>query len=215
MKIDDWTHLVDRDGYSESDAYKAVVADIREAMKHVVWPPGSDKFTIYPESGKKSGHGNGVGPIKTGLTTYLKTRGWELEARAPAAKPIDGAEAVRKGSQPGAFDCHFTFEHDTPKPFVIEWETGNVSSSHRAINRIALGLLKGYVSGGVLMVPSRKLAPWLTDRIGNAAELTPYHELWRTWTFPSCYLGIVTVEQDAESLAVPRIPKGTDGRALG
>jgi hypothetical protein len=81
---------------------------------------------------------------------------------------------------------------------------------------MALAMMDGSVSGGVLVVPSRKLYKFLTDRIGNSQELEPYHPLWQLWSKHEGfgYLAIITVEHDLESLDVPRITKGTDGRAL-
>ena len=98
-------------------------------------------------------------------------------------------------------------------PFVAEWETGNVSSSHRAINKIMLGVQDDSLTGGVLVVPTKRLAKYLTDRVGNYEELEPYFRFWRR----SCergYLAVIAVEHDNESADVPRISKGTDGRAL-
>ena len=80
---------------------------------------------------------------------------------------------------------------------------------------MALGLMKGVLAAGVLVVPSRKLYKFLTDRVGNFDELEPYLDLWRAVPCSRGVLEIVVVEQDAESTLVPRIPKGTDGRALG
>lgn len=212
VKIVSWEPLVDSGGYSRTTSFQTVVEQISQAVSETVWPPGSDKFTIRPESGKKRGMGNGVRPIKAGFVSTLKSFGWSLEEPAPRAKTT--VESVMKGSRPGAFDCHYRFPHESLSPFVVEWETGNVSSSHRALNRIGLGILKGYISGGVLIVPSGKLYPYLTDRIGNEPELRPYHPLWREWTFSEkTYLAIIAVEHDEESLDVARIPKGTDGRA--
>lgn len=57
---------------------------------------------------------------------------------------------------------------------ALEWETGNVSSSHRSLNKMSLGLLKGVLAAGILVVPSRELYKYLTDRIGNFEELAPY-----------------------------------------
>jgi hypothetical protein len=57
-------------------------------------------------------------------------------------------------------------------PVAVEWETGNISSSHRALNKMALGLLNGTIAAGVLIVPSRKLYRYLTDRIE--------HDRWRS-----------------------------------
>ncbi len=98
--------------------------------------------------------------------------------------------------------------------FGLEWETGNISSSHRAINRILLGYTKGVLSGGVLIVPTRKMYHYLTDRVGNLAELEPYFDLWRATTWREGVLAVIAVEHDGVSRKVPRIQKGTDGRAL-
>lgn len=210
MKILEWHHLVNNGDYTSSAAFAKAEADIRAAVAKTVWPEDSDKFTIYPESGKKRGEGNGVVPIKKGFVEELSSRGWVEEY---------GRRGGGKGTAPGAFDCHLTFDGSIDAlPFVVEWETGNISSSHRAINRIALGILEGRVSGGVVALPSERLAPYLTDRIGNAPELRPYMPLWEKWddnlaTFG--YLGFVVVEHDGESFNVPRIPKGSDGRAKG
>jgi hypothetical protein len=178
----------------------------------VVWPPGGIDFAIYPESGKKSGEGNGVKPIKTSFAAAIANKGWELEKPAPRTNAAN--DLIFSGSRPGAFDAHLTFDNPIISPFAAEWETGNISSSHRAINRMALGILHGYLSGGVLILPSRNLAQYLTDRIGNGPELEPYHRLWQQWKLATpSYLGIVVVEQDRTSMDVPRIPKGTDGRS--
>lgn len=96
----------------------------------------------------------------------------------------------------------------------MEWETGNISSSHRALNKMALGLLKGKLAAGVLIVPSRRLYKYLTDRVGNIDEIAPYFDLWRCIPCAEGVLEVIAVEQDAESLSVRRISKGTDGRAL-
>jgi hypothetical protein len=217
VRIVQWDTLIDRGGPGGHDRYSLiwqfaeVEEQINEAVRSTVWPTGADDFTIYPESGRKRGEGNGVRPIKDGFVRTLAAMGWELEKRAPRRADAEG----EKGSRPGAFDCHRGLEGDLA-PFVVEWETGNISSSHRAINRMALGILLGYVSGGVLIVPSRELAQYLTDRIGNAPELAPYFVLWEQWTLAeSAYLAVVTVQHDYTSVDVPRIPKGTDGRAQG
>lgn len=97
----------------------------------------------------------------------------------------------------------------------FEWETGNVSSSHRAINKLLLTFLKRRLVGGFLAVPSNDLKPYLTDRIGNIGELEPYFPLWSAVPVTNAALRIVVVEHDGVSKAVPRIPKGRDGRALG
>jgi hypothetical protein len=203
MRIKDWTTLIDEGSYSSSPEYAHVRSDVESAVAAIVYPPDNDRFVINPV--KK---GNGVKPIKEGFTTYLHDHGWELEKRG-----FKGDSA-----RPGAFDCYYEFpEHDGVLPFAVEWETGNISSSHRAINRLALGILREQLSGGLLVVPSHELYPYLTDRVGNEAELLPYHPLWEQWDHLSekpHHLGILVVEQDGFDASVPTIKKGTDGRAL-
>ena len=131
----------------------------------------------------------------------LLGRRWILEKAWPV---IPGKR------RPGKIDAAF----DGPSGLVcFEWETGNVSSSHRSVNKMALGLLSGTIVAGILAIPSRKLYKYLTDRIGNIAELEPYYDLWKSIHCDNGVLEIVAFEHDAESFDVPRIPKGTDGRA--
>jgi len=82
------------------------------------------------------------------------------------------------------------------------------------MNKLALLLKTQVISAGVLVVPSRKLYVFLTDRIGNIQEIKPYFALWKSVPCHNGVLEIVVIEHDAVSKDVPRIPKGTDGRAM-
>jgi hypothetical protein len=202
VKIIQVETLISAGEFSNSNLWKSIRDRLHEAIQAVDWPPGSGKFTIYPESGKKRGEGNGVGPIKLGLIKQLVSEGWIAE------HPLDIATV----SKPGDLDAVLITEEG---PIIaMEWETGNISSSHRALNKMALGLLKEVITAGVLVVPSRLLYPYLTDRIGNFAELVPYLDLWKSIPCKTGVLEIVVIEHDATSIQVPRIPKGTSGRAL-
>ncbi|MHB8383840.1 MAG: hypothetical protein ACYDC3_16040, partial [Candidatus Binataceae bacterium] len=182
---------------------KKIRADLHQKIRKVSWPPGSSSFTIYPESGKGRGKGNGVTPIKAGLMDVLVKKRWKRE------QPLEIAVSRR----PGGIDA--VLRTRDGNLVALEWETGNISSSHRALNKMALGLLKGILAAGTLVVPSRRLYKFLTDRVGNFDELEPYLDLWRSLPCANGVLEIVVIEQDAESTSVRRIPKGTDGRALG
>ena len=188
--------------FASSREWKGIRESLHKAIRKVDWPLGSGRFTIYPESGKRRGEGNGVKPIKLGLMAELKVQGWKIEA------PLDIATLKK----PGKLDAVLHTDYGS---IALEWETGNISSSHRALNKMALGLLKGVLVGGILVVPSSNLYKYLTDRIGNIAELMPYLDLWRSIPCEQGVLEIVTIEHDATSTNVPRIPKGTSGRALG
>jgi len=201
MKIPHTETLIHRGPFAISEEWHSIKEKILTAVKLVDWPPGSGSFTIYPQSGKKRGEGNGVKPIKDAAIKYLVDHGWKPEHPWPIGERI----------KPGKMDAAY----ETSKGLVaFEWETGNVSSSHRSINKMALGLLSETIIAGILIVPSRKLYPFLTDRIGNYDELEPYFPLWRVTPCNEGVLEILVFEQDAESLEVPRIPKGTDGRAI-
>ena len=202
MKIVQVKSLIRRGGFAESRTWKTVRDRLHQSICSVDWPPGTGTFTIHPESGKKRGEGNGVTPIKSKLMADLVAQGWKLE------EPLDLGTFKR----PGKLDAVLYTEYG---PIALEWETGNISSSHRALNKMALGLLLGDLACGILVVPSRSLYRYLTDRIGNFSELEPYIPLWSSIPCEQGVLEIVVIEHDATSLDVPRIRKGTSGRALG
>ncbi len=100
---------------------------------------------------------------------------------------------------------------------AIEWETGNISSSHRSMNKLAIALASGKIQAGVLIVPSRNLYEHLTDRIGNIGELSGYLSMWKDLEARVArgLLAISIVEHDSltNDPAFPYLPAGKDGRA--
>lgn len=186
--------------YAKSKHWRETRDAIHTAVRRCAWPPGSKKFTIYPQSGKKRGEGNGVVPIRDEFMNHLRKLEWTIEGRAKN----------HLGQNLGDFDAVLL----GPKgPVVVEWETGNISSSHRSMNKLTMLVADGIIAAGTLVIPSRKLYVYLTDRIGNYRELEPYVKLWKSVPCESGVLEIVVIEQDAESYDVPKIPKGKDGRA--
>lgn len=201
MKIVHIETLIDCGTFTHSDEWSKIQTEIHSAIRRVDWPHGTGTFSIYPQSGKKHGQGNGVRPIKESLMIQLRSAAWSLE------RYLDISTRHRPGKVDAALET-------SQGLLVLEWETGNISSSHRAINKMALGLLKEVIVAGMLVVPSRSLYKYLTDRIGNWDELVPYIDLWKSIPIQNGLLQIVVVEQDEESIHVPRIPKSTDGMAL-
>ncbi|GAB4369979.1 MAG: hypothetical protein Kow00121_10310 [Elainellaceae cyanobacterium] len=196
MKIVQEVSLISIGSFEESNDWSIIRAEIREVISLIVHPPGTSKFTINPIR-----HGNGVKPIKEACMIALKDRfGWNLETAINYATRSPGRVDATK-----ALDKHL---------FALEWETGNISSSHRAVNKMVLGLLRGIFLGAVLVLPSRKLYPYLTDRIGNYEELEPYFDVWRAVQLEEGFLAIFVIEHDQLDGSVPMITKGTDGRAL-
>src|SRR5258706_5674777 len=177
--------------FPKSRAWKKIDEEIRASIQSVVWPPGTGKFILHEQSGKKRGEGSGVKPMKNACMANLKRLGWDLELER-----IDATKEVGKGVR-----------------FAVEWETGNISSSHRAMNKMAHGLLKGALVGGILILPTKKMAAYLTDRVGNYEELIGYFPVWAALPVKNGLLGVISIEHDGVSKNVARIPKGTDGRA--
>jgi len=200
MKLVRMELLIGVGEFASSELWRSIKSQMESAVRAVEWPPGSGSFTLYPESGKKRGMGNGVKPIKTAFVEHLRSLGWESEGNLE----IPGI---------GGMDVCCTVGD---RFFCVEWETGNISSSHRSMNKMVLGLQKGVLVGGMLVLPTRVTYEYLTDRVGNFEELSPYFPVWRNAA--TCVregvLAVVAVEHDALSKDVPRIPKGTDGRAV-
>ena len=204
MIIDHIETLLSCGEYARSDDWKATRERIHDAVKAVDWPKGSGIFAINPVA-----KANGVRPIRTVFVERLRSQGWGTE------RPINlvsDPESKKRDLQPGNLDFMLS---TVQGPIAIEWETGNVSSSHRSMNKLALGLTQGVIAAGIMIVPSRRLYRFLTDRIGNFEELRPYFPYWRSI---NCINGagifeIIAFGHDCESPAVPLIPKGGDGNA--
>lgn len=204
MKIRDWIVIHDTNGYSSTEDFSVIEKMLRNAIQKTDNPPGTGKFLLRPANGKGKKAGvsvNGVKPIKLPFLRNLKLQSdhWKPEQKVDPSL--------------GACDISYFYD-DGRLPFIVEWETGNISSTHRAVNRILSTILRGKASGGVVILPSKEMYPHLTDRIGNAREVAPYFDLWRkadNLTDTPYYFAFVVIEQDELSEAVPYLPGGADG----
>jgi hypothetical protein len=195
MKIDKEYFLINSGDFSQSNDLKQILTELRIAINSVSWP-NQKSFIINPT--KK---GNGVVPIKSNFIKVLLSYGWKIEKRMSFAEGIN----------PGPVDVI----KKTPfGDFVVEWETGNISSSHRALNKIAVGIIKKVIIGGILILPTKNLARYLTDRIGNYEEIAPYFSLYEHVIVNSGTIGVISVDYDSTSEKSPLIPKGRDGNAV-
>src|SRR6266516_7669143 len=84
MKIVHVERLVDKGEFSATEEWQLIDSQVIQAIKTIEWPPDSGSFTLYPESGKKRGEGNGVKPIKEACMLHLETLGWKLEQELTA-----------------------------------------------------------------------------------------------------------------------------------
>jgi Restriction endonuclease BamHI len=196
VKLVEFHDILNHERFETSENLRKAWEDIKTAIRVTDWPHGSGTFTIFP--GKQA---NGVDLIKTPCLKKLGDLGW-LTEKLPTIK--EGILTY------GDLDALL----NTPEgPVAFEWETGNISSSHRAINKLLLTSQVGDLLGSFLVVPSSALYTFLTDRVGNIRELLPYFPLWKSVVGAKGGLRIVVVEHDKTDLNVAKIPKRTDGRA--
>lgn len=193
MKADKKEFFASNTKLIQSEEFQEILKDIDEAIAAVVWG-SKDKFIINPTR-----RGNGVVPIKANFIKHLVKKGWIPEHRM----------AFSSGMNPGPVDV---MKKTSMGVFVVEWETGNISSSHRALNKIAIGILQGKIVGGILILPNRSFANYLTDRVGNFEEIEPYFMMYAK-IIESGIMGVYSVQHDATSKRVKIIPKGKDGNA--
>lgn len=197
MKIVEQIDVIRRGNADQLEIWHTACADVEQAIKLIDWPHGSGTFKLNPSPPK---HANGVRPIKIPGINKLKELGWQTECL-----PNELA-GVQMGNLDAILEC---------KEGVIgfEWETGNISSSHRAANKIIHAMLKGGLVGGILVVLSQPMRQYLTDRIGNITELRPYFPVWSAVCLNMGVFRIVVVEHDELDNGVPLIPKEKDGMA--
>jgi hypothetical protein len=193
--------LIDKGGFPKSEEWVKIRNEITQCIQSLEHPVGAGKFILRDEFGKKRGEGSGVKPIRDMFCQALEQKGWNLETK------IEIAARVR----PGPLDAT---KRVGDRLFAVEWETGNISSSHRALNKLSLGILNRVLVGGALVLPTRRMYQYLTDRVGNVEELEPYFPLWKSLQCDEGLLVIFAVEHDAVDRNAPRILKGTNGRAL-
>lgn len=88
----------------------------------------------------------------------------------------------------------------------LEFETGNISSAHRSLNKLCVGIKKRELDMAILMMPVKGMSFYLTDRVSNYEELEPYFLLLDDVPF-------IVFGFDAEKYSpiAPILPKGKDG----
>ena len=202
MRIISVERLIEAGSFAKSEEYTKIEKQVLEAISAVTYPEGAGSFIIKPVR-----RGNGVKPIKSKFLEKLRGYEWSIETEV----------TLPAGRQYGDFDAVYTINLSQKQTsyFVAEWETGNISSSHRALNKMSLALFRGSILGGVLILPTRELYNYLTDRVGNFSELQSYFPFWRAFgsLIHEGVLMVISIEYDALSNDVPLIKKGTDGWA--
>lgn len=233
--------LFDKGGVIHSNDWKAIHASFVRSIQSIDSPRGSGSLKLREiefyrgPDGKKKSRRNGVVYLrKRFLEHIVVTERWtqESQVRLNERVKVDGKEQNRtpakltlypsgeeheeaNGANFGDFD--FLTTGPGGHKVAIEWETGNVSSSHRALNKLCICLERAIISAGVLIVPSRELYTHLTDRIGNIYELNPYLSFWQRVgdTVRKGLLVVAVVEHDELTTdpSFPYLNVGSDGNA--
>lgn len=142
---------------------------------------------------------NGVVPIKEKIYEKL-----ELEYQWFREKPLPYLrDEAKKG---GPIDVYKQFGASPFFKVGLEFETGNISSAHRSMNKLCLGLLTSDLDMAVLMMPIKKMAFYLTDRVSNYEELEPYFPLLEFYPFI-----VFGFDAEAYDQSAPLLCKGRDG----
>jgi hypothetical protein len=231
--------VFDRGGLSSNEGWVETYRTYSDVIRRMVNPPGGDRFGIRAKTRKVDSLGrkttqwnrNGVPAIRSQFFDGMANAGWKTEQIVSLDSYLKSYREIQPlitypSLTPLTEDLNtsvgdFDFAYRTGSGFrtVIEWETGNVSSSHRSMNKLCLALMANLMDAGVLIVPSRALYPHLTDRIGNWREICPYLTLLQvSGDSPMMAKGllVVTVVEHDEIVrddSIPYIKQGPDGRS--
>lgn len=181
---------------------KSAYDEIIEAIGHMVGNINNSKKKI-----------NSVSPIKNGLVNMLhENYHWETEHHLQILKDnisAGNSNIKRRRGQGGGIDAFKEFVFNDYKFRVgIEFETGNVASVHRSINKLSMGLQSRELDMIFLILPVFNLAQYLTDRVANYEEIEAYFPLFSDKPF-------IALGFDAENYSpdFPIFEKGKDGNA--
>jgi len=195
MKLETKKILIESGEFVKTNTYRSLFNNIVDGILTVTWAD-NQYFIINPVY-----RGNGVVPIKSNFIAHLIRNGWQAEEPMPLVN----------GMRMGKIDAVYKSDYGN---IAVEWETGNISSSHRALNKMALGIIQNHLIAGFLILPMRSLSKFLTDRVGNYEEISPYFPLYNHVQIREGALGVFGVTYDKTSENVIRIPKGQDGNAF-
>lgn len=221
--------LFDQGDITSSTEWSQIHQSYKASIESIDYPRGSGTLKLRRKVKRQGGQWqrNGVKYLKERFFEHMtKVEGWQPEAAVDLNRsrdplqlrlyPNDEVYDAPVTSDFGSFD--FVTQTEAGLRVAIEWETGNISSSHRSMNKLAIALQNGVIQAGILIVPSRPLYQHLTDRIGNIDELSGYLSLWAGFrTSVSHGLLAITVVEHDELTDDPDhtyLPTGSDGRAL-
>lgn len=172
--------------------------EICEAILSIITPPYP--YFIINNSEKNC---NGVTPIKDPCYEKLENRYlWYRD------KPLAYLHEDMKKGGPINLYKEFSEYGDSEENFNVgvEFETGNIASAHRSINKLRVGITIKELDLAMLILPIKSLSFYLTDRVANYEELEPYFIIINDLPFI-----VIGFDADEYSPVVPLLPKGRDG----
>ena len=158
--------LFDQGNIAASFDWRSIHDSYVRSIQAIDFPEGSGTLTLRKKKKRPDGQWdrNGVNYLKARFIRNIKeVEGWRAEGQVdlsrdrqqPPIKLYPSMEAYREPitSDFGGFDFVTTGPQGTR--VAIEWETGNISSSHRSMNKLAIALGNGIVEVGGLIVRGR------------------------------------------------------------
>ncbi len=222
--------LFDRGDIVSSSDWKSIHQSFVRSIESIDSPSGSGRLVLrrkMQDPISKQWNRNGVGFLRSRFLKHMvDDEGWQAEGEVDLQNLEEKPElrlypSLESYSEPitsafGNFD--FVTTTSSGIRVAIEWETGNISSSHRSLNKLSIVLAAKKIHAGVLILPSRNLYEHLTDRIGNIGELSPYLGMWKSMgaSVEHGMLAIAVVEHDelTDDSKFPYLKTGKDGRAV-
>lgn len=220
--------IFDKGNVLSTPSWKTLHESYVRSIRSIEHPVGTGKLCLRCKTKRPDGQWqrNGVGYLRLHFLEHMKNvEMWNPEGSVDLGRnqrqreftlfPSLEQHQEEITSNFGGFD----FVTTSPEGIraAIEWETGNISSSHRSMNKLAIALESGIVQVGVLIVPSRDLYEHMTDRIGNIGELSGYLSMWESLKtgVSRGLLAISVVEHDelTENESFPYLSVGNDGNA--
>lgn len=220
--------IFDRGNVVSSSDWRVIHESYIRSIQSIDFPKGTGTLKLRRKVRRPDGqwNRNGVGYLRQRFLDHMvKNEPWRAEVGFDLGKIRQPPElrlypSLELHHEPITSDFG-DFDLVTKAPqgthVAIEWETGNISSSHRSMNKLAIALGTGKIQAGVLIVPSRDLYEHLTDRIGNIGELSGYLSMWKDLEarVERGLLAITVVEHDqlTDDSKFRYLPVGEDGHA--
>lgn len=174
---------------------KALLDDIREVIAgtHVTVDPTKTTKKGIGGTGGKTGNPGLADGINKALAQALRERGWGPEA-PPRAKKQHSVDWVKRLPGPDEYLGGFALG--------LETQFGNNFQVHGDLQRLAEMFNAGRIDAGIIVVPSRPLAEYLSDRCADIDNATAkldaeLRKLVGARAFRICPIMLIAVQHDA------------------